>query len=94
LDSARLSSEQALVHTLIVNFYADSGFQLGVILAAGEEVEIVGPGQLLKTDVNSIALTGRHPVNEYLGFGWRLASHRQGRFYRRNAIGVSISGGF
>jgi YaiO family outer membrane protein len=94
LDSARLSSEQALVHTLMVNFYADSGFQLGVILAAGEEVEIVGPGQLLKTDVNSIALTGRHPVNEYLGFGWRLASHRQGRFYRRNAIGVSISGGF
>lgn len=94
LDSARLSSEQALVHALTVNFYADSGSQLGVILAAGEEVEIVGLGQLLKTDVNSIALTGRHPVNEYLGFGWRLATHRQGQFYRRNAIGVSISGGF
>lgn len=94
LDRARLSSEQALTHALTVNFYADSGSQLGVILATGEEVEIVGPGQLLKTDVTSIAFTGRHPVNEYLSLGWRLATHRQGQFYRRNAIGISISGGF
>ena len=64
LDSAHLSSEQALVHALTANFYADSGYQLGIVLAAGEEVEIVGPGQLLKTDVESIAVTGRHPINE------------------------------
>jgi YaiO family outer membrane protein len=94
LDSAHLSSEQALIHALTVNFYADSGSQLGVILAAGEEVEIVGPNQLLKTEVNSIALTGRHPITGYLGFRWRLATHRQGQYYRRNAIGISISGGF
>ncbi len=94
LDSARLSSEQAIVHVLTANFYANSGSQLGVILAAGEEVEIIGPGQLLKTDVDSIALTGRHPINEHLGFGWQLATHRQGQFYRRNAIGISLSGGF
>ena len=94
LDSAHLSSEQALVHALTVNFYADSGDQLGVVLATGEEVEIIGPGQLLKTDVDSIALTGRHPINEHLSFGWLLSTHRQGDFYRRNAIGVSISGGF
>lgn len=94
LDNARLSYEQAVVHALTVNFYANSGSRLGVILAAGEEVEIGGPGQLLKTDVNSIALTGRHPINKHLGFGWRLATHRQGPFYRRNSIGISISGGF
>ena len=94
LDSARLSSEQAVVHTMTLNFYADSGSQIGVILAAGEEVEIVGPGQLLKTDVNSIGLAGRHLINKHLSLGWRLATHRQGHFYRRNAIGISISGGF
>ena len=94
LDSAHLSSEQALAHALTVNFYADSGGRLGVVLATGEEVEIIGPGQLLKTDVDSIALTGRHPINEYLSLGWLLSTHRQGDFYRRNAIGVSISGGF
>lgn len=94
LDSAHLSSEQALVHALTANFYADSGYQLGIVLATGEEVEIVGPGQLLKTDVDSMALTGRYPINEYLSFGWLLSTHRQGDFYRRNAIGVSISGGF
>jgi len=94
LDSAHLSSEQALVHALTANFYADSGSQLGVVLAAGEEVEIVGPGQLLRTDVDSFAITGRHPINEHLGFGWQLATHRQGQFYRRNAIGISLSGGF
>ena len=94
LDSAHLSSEQALVHALTANFYADSGYRLGVVLATGEEVEIIGPGQLLKTDVDSIALTGHHPINEYLSFGWLLSTHRQGDFYRRNAVGVSISGGF
>ena len=94
LDSAHLSSEQALAHALTLNFYADSGYQLGVVLATGEEVEIIGPGRLLKTDVDSIALTGRHPINEYLSFGWLLSTHRQGDFYRRNAVGVSISGGF
>lgn len=94
LDSAHLSSEQALVHALTANFYADSGYQLGVVLATGEEVEIIGPGQLLKTDVDSVALTGRHPINDYLSFGWLLSTHRQGDFYRRDAVGVSISGGF
>jgi len=94
LDNAHLSGEQAVVHALTVNFFADSGTRIGVILAAGEEIEIVDPGVLLKTDVNSIALTGRHPVNAYLGFGWQLGTHKQGQLYRRNAIGISISGGF
>lgn len=94
LDSARLASQQAVVHAFTVNFYADAGSQFGVILAAGEEIEIVGPGQLLRTDVDSFALTGRHPINEHLGFGWRLATHRQGQLYRRSAIGISVSGGF
>lgn len=94
LDSARVSAEQAVVHALTANFYANSGFQLGVTLAFGEEIEMVDPGQLLRTDVNSFAVTGRHPINEYLDLGWRLATHRQGQYYRRNAIGISISGGF
>lgn len=94
LDSAQVSGEHAVVHGLTANVYADSGTQLGVILAAGEEIEMVVPGQLLRTDVNSVAVIGRHPINEYLDFGWRLATHQQGKFYRRNAIGISISGGF
>lgn len=94
LDSAQVSGEHAVAHALTANFYANSGSQLGVIVAFGEEIEMVSPGQLLRTDVKSIAVIGRHPVNEYLDFGWRLATHEQGQFYRRNAIGVSISGGF
>ena len=94
MDSARLSSEQASVHALTANYYADSGSRFGLILAAGEEVETVSPGELLKTDVSALALIGNHPVNEHLSVGWRLATHRQGRLYRRNAIGLSVSGGF
>jgi YaiO family outer membrane protein len=94
LDSARLSSEKAAVHALTANYYADSGSRFGLILAAGEEVETVSLGELLKTDVSTLALIGSHPVNEHLSVGWRLATHRQGRFYRRNAIGLSVSGGF
>lgn len=94
LDSAHLSSEHAIVHVVAASFYPESGFQLGVTLAAGEEIEMIAPGQLLKTDVTSVAISGRHPVSNYLSVGWRLTTHRQGALYRRTGIGVSVSGDF
>jgi len=55
---------------------------------------MIAPGQLLKTEVTSVAISGRHPVSNYLSIGWRLATHRQGTLYRRTGIGVSVSGEF
>jgi YaiO family outer membrane protein len=94
LDNTYLSSEATLAHRAVLSFYADSGSQVGVTIAAGEEAEIVAPGQLLKTTISAIALSGRHPINDYISVVWRLGTHRQGSLYRRDNIGVSIAGGF
>jgi YaiO family outer membrane protein len=94
LESAWLGSETAVTHRATVNFYADSRAQLGVTVAAGQEVENVGVGQVLETDISSIALTGSHPLGQYLSIIWRLGAHQQGDLYSRFTTGLSIAGGF
>jgi YaiO family outer membrane protein len=94
LDRAQLASEQALVHSLAANVYTDAGAQYGIVLAAGEEIETVAPGQLLRTDIRSIAVTGRHPVGTDLGIGWSVGTQQQGALYRRSSVGVRIYGDF
>jgi len=94
LESAWLDSETAITHRATVNFYAGNGAQFGVTVAAGKEVENVGVGQILETDIHSIALTGRHPLGQYLSVMWRLGAHQQGDLYSRYTTGISIAGGF
>ncbi len=94
LESAWLDSETAITHRATVNIYADNDAQFGITVAAGKEVENVGVGQILETDISSIALTGRHPLGQYLSIMWRLGAHQQGDLYSRYTTGVSIAGGF
>jgi YaiO family outer membrane protein len=94
IDNARLANELTVTHKIVFGFYAESGSQIGLTVATGEEAEVVNPGQLLKTTINAFALSGRYPINDYLSVVWRLGTHRQGSIYRRNNIGVSIAGGF
>jgi YaiO family outer membrane protein len=94
VSDSRLGSEQALVHRVAANRYAEAGGRLGVVLAAGEEIEAVGPGQLLRTQVWSVAVTGAWVLDGRLELGWWLGTHQQGELYRRDAIGVSVSGAF
>lgn len=94
LNGSRLTSKHALVHSVSANVYADSGWRVGINLAAGQEMEVVELGQLVKTDIDSIVLSGRHPVGGSLQIGWQLGTHRQGDLYRRNFVGVSVSGAY
>lgn len=94
LSRASLLSDSAIVHAVTSSFYSQSGAQLTLTLASGEEIEAVAPGQILKTNVRSNAVSGRHPINDYLSVGWRIGLHQQGALYRRSTIGVSLSGGF
>jgi YaiO family outer membrane protein len=94
LDQASLDGERALAHRLTGSYYGDSGIHLNVITAFGEEVEAIVPGEVLRSDFWSMAITGRHPMNDRLAFHWRIGTHQQGDLYRRNSLGVSISGDF
>lgn len=91
---AHLDGDNAWVHVLSTSFNLHSGGELLLIVAAGEEIEAVSPGQLLRTDVTSAVFGGRHPVNDYLSLGWRIGTHEQGRYYRRTLLAISLSGGF
>jgi YaiO family outer membrane protein len=94
IGESRLGGEQALVQRLAADRYSASGGRLGLVLASGEEIEAVGPGQLLRTRVWSVAMTGAYVLYGRLEIGWWLGTHEQGDLYRRDAIGVSVSGVF
>jgi YaiO family outer membrane protein len=93
-ELARLDSETAVTHRATINFYLDRGTQYGLSIAGGKEVESVGAGQILRTSVRAIGLSGRHPLGSYLSIVWRVSAHRQGDFYSRYTTGLSIAGGF
>jgi YaiO family outer membrane protein len=94
IDNTRLSTASSFTHRGVLNYYAESGSRYGLTIAAGDEVEIVAPGQLLEMDISAVALTGRHPLGERLGILWRIGTHRQGSIYRRTNLGLSIAGEF
>lgn len=94
IDNTRLSSSASFTHRGVLNYYTESGTQYGVTVAAGDEVEIVAPGQLLEMDISAVALSGRHPLSERFSILWRVGTHRQGSIYRRNNVGLSIAGEF
>ena len=94
LEQSRLSSQDSWNHRASLNFYPDVGGNYGLIVTAGDETEVVAPGQLLNTDVNSVVITGRHPVGKEMSILWRLGSYCQGSLYRRNMVGLSVAGAF
>jgi YaiO family outer membrane protein len=94
IGNTRLSASSSFTHSAVLNYYADSGSRYGLTVAAGDEVEIIAPGQLLETDISAVSLGGRHPFGERLSILWRIGTHRQGSIYRRNSVGLSIAGEF
>lgn len=93
-ELARLDTETAVTHRATINIYLDRGTQYGLSIAGGKEVESVSAGQVLRTNVRAIGLSGRHPLGAYLSIVWRVSGHRQGDFYSRYTTGLSIAGGF
>lgn len=94
LQATQLGSTTSFVYTATLNYYAEAGSRYGITLATGDEVEVVAPGQLLEMDISAVALSGSHPLNERLSLLWRVGTHRQGPFYRRHTVGLSIAGEF
>jgi YaiO family outer membrane protein len=92
LNASRLHGEQtSLAHLLALNWYVTDLTSFGLVMAVGEEAEVIVPGQILQTDVRSATLSGRHKLNRRMTFNWWVGTHKQGTFYRRSYAGLAVS---
>jgi YaiO family outer membrane protein len=91
LDHSRQAgADSALTHALTLTWYPSDKRSVGVTLGAGEEIEIIGLDQLLRTSVDNVTLTGIENLSGRLSFRWWLGTHEQGDFYARDYAGLSI----
>lgn len=81
----------ALTHIGTLNWYRGENHSYGITLALGEEAEVVAPGQVLQTDVNSISFTGRHRLSGQWSLSWFAGTHEQGDLYRRRYVGLAAA---
>lgn len=68
---------------LALDLYYGDGGRAGVSAAAGRELESLGGGRLLRTDVVAAAVLGAHPLGGGWAVTWELSVQRQGELYTR-----------
>jgi len=91
LNASRLhGAATSLSHVVSLGWYPREGLALGIVAATGEEAEVIAPGQILETDVDSITLTGRHALTPRISLDWWLGTHAQGDIYRRRYAGLAV----
>ncbi len=91
LNASRLhGAATSLSHVVSLGWYPRAGLSLGLVAATGEEAEVIAPGQILETDIDSFTLTGRHALTPRVTLDWWLGTHRQGDIYRRRYAGVAV----
>jgi YaiO family outer membrane protein len=91
LDHSRQpGADSALTHALTLTWYPSDKRSVGVTLGAGEEIEIIGLDQLLRTSVDNVTVTGNENLSGRLSLRWWLGTHEQGDFYRRDYAGLSV----
>ena len=78
-------------HGLNLNWFYSDAASLGLSFGAGREIESLGGGRLLETDVSSISLTGRHTFTPRTALDWWVGIHDQGNIYRRRFFGLAVS---
>lgn len=64
-----------------------------LILAGGKEAASIG-GDVVLTSLRSVALTGRHWLNDSWAVNWSLGRTRQGDFYNRNGLNLGLQYAF
>lgn len=91
LNASRLhGAATSLSHVLSLGWYPREGLALGLVAATGKEAEVIAPGQILETDVDSLTLTGRHALTPRITLDWWLGTHAQGDIYRRRYAGLAV----
>ncbi|WP_242392432.1 YaiO family outer membrane beta-barrel protein [Anaeromyxobacter oryzisoli] len=67
----------------VLDLYYGASGRVGVSVAAGRELESLGGGQVLRTDVLAVALAGAHPFGAGWAMTWEVSAQRQGDLYSR-----------
>jgi YaiO family outer membrane protein len=75
---------------LALDLYYGDGGRVGVSAAAGTELESLGGGQVLRTDVLAAALAGAQPLRGGWALTWELSLARQGDLYTRTGGRLGI----
>jgi YaiO family outer membrane protein len=88
--SYQADADSALTHMLALTWYPNDKRSLGVTLGAGKEIEVIGLGQLLRTSVGNVTLTGNEKLSTRLSLSWWLGTHEQGDFYTRDYVGLAV----
>jgi YaiO family outer membrane protein len=88
--SYQTGADSALTHALVLTWYPSDKRSLGVTLGAGEEIEVIGLDQLLRTSVANVTLTGIEKLSTRFSLSWWLGTHEQGDFYARDYVGLSV----
>ena len=92
LGLGRLSGASPVAsHAVTVDWYFSERASIGISFNTGEEVEAIGAGRVLETDVRGIGLRGRRQLNRRIGLQWWLGWHEQGEFYERTYLGLAVS---
>ena len=78
-------------HAMTADWYFSARSSIGISVNMGKEVEAIGAGRVLETDVRGIALRGRRQLNRRIGLQWWLGWHEQGEYYERTYLGLAVS---
>lgn len=81
-------------HRLQFSFYYGERNHIGLAASHGEEVENVPPAGIVETDVEALALTGRHWLDRDWALGYELLHHEQGSLYRRQGLRLGLRRAF
>jgi YaiO family outer membrane protein len=80
-----------VAHRLQLDYYYGERSAIGVSVAAGREVENLGPPTgIVTTEVHNLSLAGRHWMTPEWALSWELLAHEQGDLYRRQGIKLGV----
>jgi YaiO family outer membrane protein len=95
LDYSKQSgADAAISHALTFAWYPSERRNLAATLGTGEEIEIIGLDQLLRTPVENVTLSGAESLSTRITLNWYVGTHEQGDFYRRDYAGLAVRVGF
>jgi YaiO family outer membrane protein len=81
--AVELGGEWSAGERLALDLYYGDGGRAGASIAAGRELESLGGGRVLRSDVLGGAVAGAHPVGGGWAVTWEIAVVRQGEAYTR-----------
>lgn len=77
-------------HRVQLSYYYTDRSHVGLSLTSGREVESIGPGQVLTSDIEAAGLAGRHWLNRDWAVSYELGRQRQDNLYTRQGLYVGL----